>query len=165
MDWKYSRLRSLCVETKTPHPEEKKGSYNFYTSWLPQLTFYLSLFYEQTAKGNWVKRVPQNIKEHLTSPPSLAVFFMDDGTHRDHRACRLCTQSLSAQDHDRLIECLRDNFGILAKKERYCSNQRKRTYCNLVILSDSYERFMECVAETIRKKAYQVPGMAYKVGP
>ena len=42
---------------------------------------------------------------------------MDDGTHRDHRACRLCTQSFSAEDHDLLIECLRDNFGILAKKK------------------------------------------------
>ena len=34
VDWKYSRLRILCVETKPPHREEKKGSYNFYTSWL-----------------------------------------------------------------------------------------------------------------------------------
>ena len=160
VDWKYSRLRSLCVGTKPPHREEKKGTYNFYTSWLSQLTFYHSLFYEKALNGNWVKRVPHNIKEHLRSPLSLAVLFMDDGTHRDHRACRLCTQSFSDKDHDLLIECLRDNFGILARKESYYSNQRKRTYSNLVILRDSYDRFMGCVAETIKK---QVPQMAYKL--
>jgi hypothetical protein len=72
------------------------------------LTRYYKTFYP-----NGSKVVPHNIEELLTSPLSLAVWFMDDGKRRP--GCRgffFDTLSFTLEDQKRLQECLSQNFAL-----------------------------------------------------
>ena len=161
--WKWQQLRTLCKTTQAPYLESRrdgKQAYCFYTAWSGQFKYYHDTFYKQNGKGGYVKYIPQNINGLLFSFLSLAVFYMDDGTARDYKACRLSTQGFTRGENLLLIECLHANYGIYAKLDTYYSQQRQCTYHNISIPSRGYERFRECVKPVI---AFSVPEMLYKV--
>lgn len=60
-----------------------------------------------------VKIVPKNINRLLTSPLSLAVWFMDDGGRRnDSYGLFLNTLSFTLHEHELLQHCLKKNFSL-----------------------------------------------------
>ncbi len=62
---------------------------------------------------NKVKIVPKNISTLLTSPLSLAVWFMDDGGRRnDSYGLFLNTLSFTLPEHELLQRCLKKNFSL-----------------------------------------------------
>ncbi|OGK17106.1 hypothetical protein A2690_01070 [Candidatus Roizmanbacteria bacterium RIFCSPHIGHO2_01_FULL_39_12b] len=109
--WLFNELRDKCPS----EPKQRKDNqqYYFYTSTDDELTKLQSLFYKDRRKV-----VPGNIQELLTSPLTLAVWFMDDGTLdyrlKDHCAFHLCTNCFTKEEAQRLASVLGDNFGIVA---------------------------------------------------
>lgn len=93
------------------------------------------------------KVIPQNIKELLIDPISLAVWYMDDGTldsrEKYHWNPMMSTYCFSFEDHVRLTEVLAENFGIRSSVTR-CT-MRGKLYYRLYILSESVPRFMDIV--------------------
>lgn len=94
-----------------------------------------SLFY---LKGK--KIVPQTILEILTSPLSLAVWFMDDGGRRnDSYGLFLNTLSFTKKEHELLRHCLRKNFDLDSRLHWiqdgyriYIPSKDARHFCELV---------------------------------
>jgi len=109
VDWKFSRLRELVL---TP-PRLRQGNggriaYRFVTRSLPELTPLYRAFY-----GPHGKRVPEIELDRL----ALAVWFMDDGS-RSRRAVYLNTQQFALPDQLRLLDMLRDQWGLVGTLNR-----------------------------------------------
>lgn len=111
VDWLFGELKNLCPSSVKRRKDN--GQFYFYSSHLDDMTKLQETFYK-----NRKKIVPDNIKDLLTSPLSLAVWFMDDGTldyrYKDHCAFHLCTNCFTREETKKLIEVLKDNFGIVA---------------------------------------------------
>ena len=130
-------------------------SLRFQTYAHPEFKFYDDLFYKIDDCGRRKKRVPENIHELLTER-GLAYWFMDDGDSytktRSHlRYYRFNTQSFLLSDQERLVEALRDNFGI------HASIQKHYSYYTLYIRSSSTERFVNLI------RPYIHPCFDYKI--
>lgn len=147
VDWKYKELRDpFCAGTKPPS-EKRRGEYLFYTHYVDQFLPYRSKWYvsppdAHASEGDPLfyggdgvfraslndaqdaeevrKVVPEDIKDLLVDPISLAVWYLDDGTKRkDSEACRLATQGFSLEENKALADCLEANFAIEAKVEAW----------------------------------------------
>lgn len=110
--WMYKELKILSTKkprfTVTNNERGISCQYRFDTYSLPVIDKYRKLFYE-----NGKKIVPKNICKLLTSPVSLAVWYMDDGYKRtDNSGLYLCTSSFTNEDNILLQNCLFDNFGL-----------------------------------------------------
>lgn len=113
--WKFHELAELSpsrprrVEAFDRRTGRVYVHYRFATRTVPELNEFFDLFYGCGAG----KAVPADITTHLTSALSVAVWYMDDGGRRsDCRSGYFNTQSFSADDVNRLRECLRVNFGL-----------------------------------------------------
>ena len=108
---------------------------------------YYNLFY-----SNKRKVIPNNIKEILTNPLSLAVWFMDDGYRRnDCRALRIGTESFLFKEQLLLKNCLGKNFNI------NCNLHRKRDKWNLYIPQKDAIKFSFLIEK------YVISEMKYKL--
>lgn len=141
--WLYGELGNLCPSgVKTRKDNEQ---HYFYSTPSKELMELRKQFYEKE------KRVPQNIKNLLTSPLSLAVWFMDDGTldyrEKDHCAFHLCTNCFTREDTKRLIEALQDNFGVVSSLH-YTLCRGKR-HCRIYIGAKGRDRFIELITPYI----------------
>ncbi len=109
--WFYEKLKSLC--SGEPRQRKDNNQWILNSSFSNELNELRNWFYPQGKKI-----IPQNISELLTSPLSLAVWFMDDGTldyrYKDHCAFHLCTNCFSREDTMRLTDTLRKNFDVAA---------------------------------------------------
>ncbi len=142
VDWKYSRLAELVA---TP-PKVRRGNggriaYRFTTRNLPALTPYFELFY-----GEGSKRVP--FVE--LAPLTLAVWFMDDGS-RSRNAVYLNTQQFDEASQIRLLELLREQWGIEG------SLNRDKTYHRIRISVTGTARLGEIVGPHL------LPELRYKL--
>ena len=93
--WLHKSLKDLFnIEPKQRPDTNQWYVRSFYSK---DLNEYHNLFYK---KG--IKVVPKNIDQILTSPLSLAVWFMDDGTldyrKKDHCAFHLCTNCFTKEE-------------------------------------------------------------------
>jgi hypothetical protein len=100
----------------------------------------LNEYYGMFHPGACQKRVPTSIFESLTSPLSLAVWYMDDGGRRsDCNSGYLNTNAYSVEEVDTLRLALETSFGIstsvhfAAGKPRIYIPQRSfKAFCDVV---------------------------------
>ena len=109
--WLHESLRDLFHIEPKQRPDTKQWYVrSFYSK---ELNKYHGWFYEK-----WTKMVPKNIAQILTSPMSLAVWFMDDGTldyrEKDHCAFHLCTNCFTKEEAQKLVNVLDSNFNVKA---------------------------------------------------
>ncbi|MCA1607604.1 MAG: hypothetical protein LC775_19540 [Acidobacteria bacterium] len=112
VDWKFRELSELepfpprYVERWDKRTGQKHVNYRFSTRTTCTLNGYHSLFYGSTRE----KRIPNAMMDLLTSPLSIAVWYMDDGGRRsDCRSGYLNTNAYSTTD----VEILKHNaFGL-----------------------------------------------------
>ena len=139
--WKYSELERYT----SSKPREVKiydARYEkIYTQWRfatvidSEFARFHNIFYE-----NKIKIIPKNIQEILTSPLSLAVWFMDDGGRRnDSYGLFLNTLSFTLGEHKLLQDCLKNNFSLETRihwiqdgYRLYIPSKFARHFCELV---------------------------------
>ena len=114
VEWLYSNLQEYCrsgIKFRADY-----NQYYFSTRYLREFQDIYNLFYP-----NGKKIVPYNIKEIFTSPLSLAIWYMDDGSldyrPKDHYAFYLASNCFSVEDSNRLKNILLDNFNIKSTLE------------------------------------------------
>lgn len=150
--WKYIELKELSpsnpkrVEVFDKRTEKVYVSYRFLTQTTEKLNNYFSLFYGER------KQIPKEISKLLTSPLSLAVWYMDDGGRRnDCRSGYLNTQSFAIDEVNLLRECLESNFDIQTKI--HFAAQRPRIY----ISQNQFEKFCDLI------RPFIIPDLQYKL--
>lgn len=152
--WLYQRLENLCKSAPKQRLDTKQ--WYFSTRHLNVLTNLRKLFYP-----NGKKAVPKDVGNLLTSPLSLAVWYMDDGRldfrEKYHCSIILNTDSFIGNDVKMLTNVLRDNFGIVSTIHH--SLCRGKRYPKIYIGKKSRERFFSLV------KPYIVSCFQYKLPP
>lgn len=106
--------------------------------------------YFYTREG--VKIIPESISSVFCSPLSLAVLFMDDGGRRnDCYGMFLNTLSFTKEEHERLQDCLEENFELETRIHWISDGHR------LYIPSKEAQHFCELVSPHI------LPSFRYKL--
>ena len=154
--WKYEEFKNLATDKPRlvkglVHPKTKKiyRRWHFSSYSIPELNNYWHKFYFQKKKI-----VPQNIVELLTSPLSLAVWFMDDGYKRnDCNALRINTDCFTINGQKLLQKCLKENFDIETKLHK------KGKFWNIYIPNPQAKKFCNVIKSHIN----DVAGMGYKI--
>jgi len=152
--WLFGELKTIC-----PSGVKHKKAYNqwyFYSRYLENLTEIRKAFYVDNRKI-----VPKNIKEWLTSPLSLAVWYMDDGgldfRPKYHYSFDFSTNAFSVEECYLLIDALKENFGIDATVQNpLCRGKR---YPEIYIGVAGRNRFLSLV------KSYILPCFSHKIPP
>ena len=155
---KYNIFKDLC---NTPYKQRDTRYPVLYFNTLSNsdIKKVTECFYNDGIRG-----VPQNIHEILTSPRSLAYWFMDDGTCTYNSIVKrmkvrnstvtLCTDRYTVKEVDLLISTLHHNFGINSKiKHSKAMKDRYRIY----IGTKDTQKFLDIVEPFI------IPSMMYKV--
>lgn len=149
VEWKRQEL----IELKpSPLHRQDNGGYPFWrfvTRSHPYLAELRTLFYV----GNR-KVVPETIGRLLTHPKSLAVWFMDDGTHDRRQGSVLFeTQSFGPNDLERLRAVLCDNFDIRSAVHRSGVGRGSRLYVSV----EEAKKLAEII------EPYTLPELRYKL--
>lgn len=137
--WLYNELASLCY--RPPYQRRDNHQWRLYTRYSKELTWFHKLFYTSR------KIVPSSLIEHLRTPISLAVWYMDDGTldyrPKSHCSFSFTTNSFTMNENKLLGLILRKNFGI----ETGISNAhcRGKQYCRLAVRSVSRDKFLKLI--------------------
>lgn len=155
--WLYESLEDL-FHTQPKQRTDNQQWYvrSFYSQELNELH---KLFYK-----NGVKRVPDSIDQLLTSPVSLAVWFMDDGTldyrEKDHCAFHLCTNCFTKQEVQKLANVLKKNFQIEASIHyTLCRDKR---HARVYIGATGRDRFTKLITPYILDCfKYKLPEFRY----
>ena len=151
--WKYNELQNLSgAKPHAIHIFDKR--YNktyrqlrFSTKVHSEFTQFHQIFYRDLKKI-----VPKNIKKVLTSPLSLAVWFMDDGGRRnDSYGLFLNTLSFTKEEHKLLREALKVNFSLESGLHWIQDGYR------IYIPSNNAEKFCRLVYP------HMIPSMYYKL--
>lgn len=152
--WKYKELGSL-VNTN-PHRiviEDSRYQKTYY-QWRfkskidPLLLPFHKYFYGHSGK----KEIRKNMNLILTSPLTLAVWFMDDGGRRnDSYGMFLNSLSFSKEENNILCECLNQNFSLSPRVHWVQDGYR------LYIPSGDVKKFCEIIYPHI------IPSMRYKL--
>lgn len=153
-------LQWIRAQLQELHPSELKSiprytQHYFYTEARTDIGDLRRQFYPHEGR----KRVPDNIGDLLSDPPTLAIWYQDDGTldrrSHYHWNARIATYCFPYNDCVRLREVLRTNFGI---EVSVCRNKmREKVYYELYVLSRSMKRFIEIV------RPYVHGDYAYKI--
>lgn len=152
LKWLHQRLSPIGVGPLKP----KKGyeQHQFLTKPSFELWQLRRIFYP---KG--IKIVPDKIYQFLTSPLSIAVWYMDDGSldfrEKYHCNASFATYNFKQGDCEKLKKVMRLNFGINARVHQ--STMRGKTYWRLYIVSQSMKKFMKLVSPHIH------PCFQYKI--
>lgn len=144
VSWKYDFFRDWII-TK-PRYDRYNDSVVFRTISHPDLMEVRNIFYEDNTKI-----IPTNIKDLLTSPLSLAIWFMDDGNgHKQRFYLRLSTYAFGEKGNKLLQGCLKENFFL----DTRIFHDRKGFY--LCFLKDNACKLYRLI------KPYVIPCMEYK---
>lgn len=139
--WKHAELRRFTrsnprlVRIEDARYGKTYRQWRFATSAADWWTLFHRIFYR-----NRVKIVPKNISRLLTSPLSLAVWFMDDGGRRnDSYGLFLNTLSFTLPEHELLQDCLQKNFSLESRVHwiqdgyrLYIPSKCAKHFCELV---------------------------------
>ena len=151
--WLFGELENICLSA----PKEKSnGQWYFYSKYLDNLTDLRETFYRKR-----VKVVPRNIKQLMTSPLTLAVWYMDDGSldyrPKDHYNFALSTNAFTIDENKLLVKALKENFGIESSIQTpLCRGVR---YPEIYIGVAGRDKFIELV------KPYVLNCFAHKIPP
>ena len=148
-DWVNNKPRILY---RVYHKDVKRLliSVRFQTFNHPEFTYWYKIFYQHDRKI-----IPSNIKDILISPLSLAIWFMDDG-NKNHKAVFFNTQQFEKYEQERLIKCLRINFGLECSLNKHSISNGKQLY-RIRVNTKSTHVFNELVGN------YLLPSMRYKI--
>jgi len=142
--WLYIKFQNLC--NQKPKFRKDARQWYFSTRALKNLTAFHELFY----KGG-KKVIPDNIFKLLTSPLSLAVWYMDDGTldYRPgyHCSFSIATHSFSLNEAQKLVDVLKNNFCVEANVHN--NFMRGIRYPRIYIGKRGRDRFIELVSPFI----------------
>ncbi|OGN19096.1 MAG: hypothetical protein A3I32_01285 [Candidatus Yanofskybacteria bacterium RIFCSPLOWO2_02_FULL_45_10] len=152
--WMYENLSNFCPSEPKQRKDNKQ--WKFMTSSNKDLCFFRQSFYPDGKKI-----VPRDIKEILTHPLSLAVWYMDDGSldyrPKSHYNYSLSTNSFTLEENRLLIGVLKENFGIITSVQApLCRGVR---YPELYIGVAGRDKFIETI------KPYLLPCFKYKIPP
>ncbi len=151
--WKYTELPSIVgakpyqafIDDERYHKTWERWSFSTKTH--SEITELRDMFY----KGK-KKIIPKNIGLLLTSPLSLAVWFMDDGGRRnDSYGLFLNTLSFTKKEHELLMKVLKDNFSLESRIHWIQDGYR------IYIPSKEAQKFCTIVYP------YMLPSMYYKL--
>ena len=152
--WKYHELYQFVgaqphhLTITDPRFKKQFHQWRFKTRGHSYFTALHGQFYTEHGR----KIVPQYISHVLTSPLSVAVWFMDDGGRRnDCYGMFLNTLSFSKQEHMLLQQCLQQNFSLETRLHWIQDGYR------LYIPSTMAQRFATLVYP------YLIPSMRYKL--
>ena len=151
--WLFDELENICPSS----PKEKSNEqWYFYSRYLGNLSPIRKTFYRDR-----VKIVPRNIKHWLTSPLSLAVWYMDDGSldfrPKDHYNFALSTNAFTIEENKLLVNALKQNFGIESSIQTpLCRGVR---YPEIYIGVAGRDKFLSLV------KPYIVSCFSHKIPP
>ena len=124
-------------------PSRKIISWRVQTLSHPILTRLYNLFYP-----NGRKIVPNNIAD-LLNPLTLSVWFMDDGSRKTYgRGAFLHTQNFSLKGQKRLIEALKERFGLEARISSH-GYWKSRQLFRLYITAASFPRLKKIISPHI----------------
>lgn len=139
INWLYNSLKPIGVGKLQ---KRKNGQRQFNTRVSVEIGKYRKLFYP-----DGIKIVPRNIKELLTDPLSLAVWYMDDGTldFRELYHCNIsiATYGFTFQECKLLTDMLWDNFGVKSSVTK-CT-MRGKVYPRLYLWTEGTSRFLDLV--------------------
>lgn len=145
--WKYNVLKEWILTE--PRYYEKHQSITFRTISHPELTVLRNIFYR-----NNKKIIPENIKDFLENPMTIAVWFMDDGNIRKNSGkiygYYLNTQSFTKKENIILANIFKDNFGIKCLVIK--NHEKYRLY-----VSSDREKFFHLIKE------FLIKSMKYKL--
>lgn len=152
LKWLHEKLTPIGVKPLKP----KKG-YNQH-QFLTKPSFHLwqlrRIFYP---KGK--KIIPDEITNFLTSPLSIAIWYMDDGNldfrEKYHCNASFATYNFVKDDCEKLRKTMRINFDIETSVHQ--STMRGKVYHRLYVLSKSMKRFVNLVSLHIH------PCFSYKI--
>ena len=154
--WKYEIMKNWVLTepkelNRIYHKDKsrKLRSFRFSTISHPEFTSLYNLFYK-----NGVKIIPDNIKDILKSPFSLAVWLMDDG-NKNHQAVFLNTQQFSKNEQEILRECIAHNFGLETTINKHWAYKGKQLY-RIRVDTKSTKKLYELV------KDFLLSSMRYK---
>jgi len=139
--WLYKNLSDLC----RTEPQQRKDTKQWYfsTRALEELTELHTVFYSKEKR----KKVPERIASLMTSPLSIAIWYMDDGTldyrPKSHYNYRLSTDSFTTTENELLVDMLKDNFGVNASIMN--SRCRGKKYHRLYIGSKGRDSFLNLI--------------------
>lgn len=150
--WKYRELKRFTLSVPREVTIRDSRSDSEYREWKytgcihEEITHLRGLFYRDNRKI-----VPEEI-ESLLSPLGLAVWFMDDGGRRnDSFGLFLNTLSFTRDEHDLLLDCLRNIFSLECRVHWVQDGYR------IYIPSKEAERFCTLV------HPHMIPAMYYKL--
>ena len=145
--WKYRIFRKWCgtkphlTKIQDHRYNQEYRQWRFKTLSNSVFTEYWKTFYREGRKI-----VPEHIGKIITSPLSLAVWFMDDGGRRnDSYGLFLNTLSFTKLEHGYLRKCLAENFGIHSRIHWITDGYR------LYIPSSEAKRFCTIISQYIIK--------------
>jgi hypothetical protein len=145
LEWLHSKVSTLFPKGIRKKP--KYHQYFIYSEVSLEIAEFRRVFYPEGKKI-----VPKNIKNLLTDPLSLAVWYMDDGSldKRDkyHLNATIATFCFSYKDCELLAKALKDNFGVEAHVHK--STMRQKIGYRLYIVSKSMGRFMQIIQPFIQ---------------
>lgn len=148
--WLYKNLSDLC----RTGPQQRKDTKQWYfsTRTLEELTELHKVFYSRQKR----KRVPAEIASLVTSPLSIAVWYMDDGTldyrPKSHYNFRLSTDSFTKTENVLLVDMLKVNFGVNASS--FNSLCRGKKYHRLYIGAKGRDSFFDLVQPYMIKPCF-----------
>lgn len=146
VDWIFSKFRDFVItEPKWRKGNGKREAYRFATRSLPIFTPFYDQFFL-----NKKKIIPSDLR---LNPLILAVWFMDDGC-RSRSSIYLNTQQFSKDEQLRLIQILKDQFGIES------TLNKDKIYYRIRIRTESIKRFIELVKEFVLEEfKYKFPSV------
>lgn len=155
MDWLYQSLANLFMKKPQPlsrqHPKTKR-TYHYLRLQSHSSPVFGKLrrqFYHDNQKI-----IPENINKLLSSRLTLAIWYMDDGYYyRRDNSAHIYLSRLDSLSRQRLLDCLKDNFGLLAKI--YCRPDRRA--CQLNFCGQDKDKLFELVSP------YVIPMFNYKL--
>ena len=139
--WKYKELPNIVGAEPHKVLIDNAQYHKTYTLWRfssrihPEISHFRNMFYKRKKKI-----VPKNIGQFLTSPLSLAVWFMDDGGRRnDCYGLFLNTLSFTRSEHSILMKVLKENFSLETRihwvqdgYRIYIPSKEAKKFCTLV---------------------------------
>ncbi len=148
--WKYSILQDLTsreprkIVWENPKRSLREVSWYFHTKSLEELGVFYELFYP-----NKKKILPENVFQLLT-PRSLAIWFMDDGTHTG-AGMIINSHSFSKKEQEKIRHFFESRYGIIT------DIVKDREKWKIIIKNKNKDTFIHII------KPFLIPTMKYKI--
>ena len=135
---------------------KSKDTFWFRTYRLKELRHWQKLFYTIDARGDNVRRVPNQLHKWIT-PLSLAIWFMDDGSKDAKGGYYLHTQCFTQGESKKLQQILGNKFHLEVSVHKDDKPKENKQFFRLYILKSSVPKFNALVEPFI------LPCMRYKL--